>query len=119
MEDKDIEKMAKVYGIFRQPDHDSFASFTGGLRNNWVFVMAVVAIAWWIINSVTNAQNINVIQDSKIESTVKAITDLTSNVNNLTNQVQTNVRTSDAANNEIVRRLDLVQKDIDIIKSQK
>lgn len=105
--------------LFKQPDHDTFGMLTGGLRNNWPLLMALFGIGWWIITSVSASQNINVVQDGKIEATAKAVSELTINVTSLANQFQTNVRANDTANNEILRRLDLVQKDIDIIKTQK
>ncbi len=103
----------------KQRDRDSFASFTGGLRNNWIFVIALFGVGFWIVTNVNESKNLNTIQDGKIESTVRAIEVLTQNMNDLTTESRANVRSNDNTNSEILRRLDLVQKDIDFIKQQK
>lgn len=119
MNDADLQKFRQMKEMFSQHDSDSFASFTGGLRSNWYFVMAIFAVGFWIVTNVNDSKNTNIIQDGKIDGNAKAVEILTTNVTTLTTEMHTNQREADGVNSEIIRRLDLLQKDVDTLKSTK
>lgn len=87
-------------------DKDSFASFTNGLRQNWTFVLALFAVGFWIVQSVFAINAINATQTKDIEANSKAI-----------DEIRAAIDRQDQSNAEIIRRLDNVQKDIEIIKA--
>lgn len=118
MKDSDFEKYQKMSNLFKTTDHDSFAALTGGLKNNWVLLMAIFAIGGWVVTNLNDTKNVNVLQDSRIESNEKAVEAIGISVTTLTNEMRNNVNINNSTNNEILRRLDLVQKDIEIIKEK-
>lgn len=93
-------------------DRDSFATFTGGLRENWVFVMALFAIGIWGTNQLSDINAVNITQQNQIDQNIKQLEVLTTAFN-------ASQQAANTSSNEIVRRLDNMQKDIEIIKASK
>lgn len=87
-------------------DKDSFASFTGGLRQNWVFVMAIVATGLWFVNSIADGRSTDMAQQNDIDAATAAIVEIKATLDSF-----------ESGNTEILRRLDAVQKDIEFIKN--
>ncbi len=87
MNENDIQKLADCLtkNLPRQ-DHDSFASFTNGLRSNWVFVLAIVYGAMWLFNNFTGQVRVNEQQDFKIDSVIDSVTNLANVVESITNR---------------------------------
>ncbi|MBL0320487.1 MAG: hypothetical protein IPP74_14525 [Alphaproteobacteria bacterium] len=103
MSEEDIKKLATA---LKGGDRDSFASFTSGLRTNWVFIIAVAGVAMWVFNSFSAVDAVNVQQDAQIQAITVSITQLTANVVALTAK-------SEADN----QNQNLIQQDIALIKA--
>lgn len=127
IDDKTLEAIREINRMMQGPpappiqmhDRDSFASFTSGLRNNWMFVMAMVAVMMWGFNKLSTIDSINVDQDRRISTNAQDIAALTGNISNLTSAVDTKFDNLSNTNNDVIRRLDSLQKDIDVIKGNK
>lgn len=97
--------------VVQVKDRDSFASFTTGLKDNWVFLMALFGFGMWLLTNIFQINTTNLSQD-------KNITTLELNQQQITTTVNTFVTDQNASNAEIVRKLDSLQKDIDIISGK-
>jgi hypothetical protein len=84
--------------------HDPFE----GLRNNWMFVTALAAVAFWLTQNIFDIKTVNTTQTGDI-------TENKARIEKLEESIEDNRQTS----SEIIRRLDAVQKDIEVIKTQK
>lgn len=109
MSEEDIKKLAAA---LKGGDRDSFASFTSGLRSNWVFIIAVFAMATWIFNSFTGQTTTNLQQDARIDTLTSNVAQLTSTVGGLASQVDGDNKTQ----NEIQQDIALIKADINTIK---
>lgn len=89
-------------------DRDSFASFTSGLRDNWPFLMALFAVGFWVVTNIMQINNINISQDGKIDSNA-------SDIKSLSTDFKTFTDGQSSSNSEVIRRLDSLQKDINIL----
>lgn len=101
-----------------QKDHDSFADFTSGLRQNWVFVIALFSVGFWLISNTFETQNINQQQDNRIESNAAAIVNINKSFEGFQVDTRAAFQNVGDTNNEIIRRLDALQKDIEVIKTK-
>lgn len=108
LEAPDIEAIKAL--LVNRPG-DSFASFTSDLRKNWMFIMALFAVGFWIVTNVLQINSINLTQDRDIKMN-------TTDIRDLTNTLDTWQQDQNTSNAEIVRKLDSLQKDIDILSGK-
>lgn len=109
MSEAELKNLIKA---LKTNDHDSFASFTQGLRSNWVFLIAVVGIAMWVFNNFGNLGTTNLQQDAKIEALASSLSQLTAAVSTLSLQVG-----KDNENQaQIQQDIALIKADIIVIK---
>lgn len=101
----------------RTEDKDSFASFTGGLRNNWMFVIATFTFVAWLINSNSNIRTVNLTQDTQIAQSAQAIVNLNNDYQTNKNKVESKFEQTDGVSAEILLKLTSIQKDIDSIRA--
>lgn len=102
----------------RSTDKDSFATFTGGLRQNWVFVLALFGVGFWIITNVLDNKSIDASQDASIQANAQAIINLNETFEDRKVVVDQKLDDTNNTSNEIIRKLDAVAKDIEIIKGK-
>ena len=112
------QHVGEVVPVAPVKDRDSFASFTGGLRENWVFVVALFSVGFWLISNTFQIQNVNEQQDTRIESNAAAIINLNKEFESFEEDTGNAFEANDVINNEIIRRLDALQKDIEVIKGK-
>lgn len=112
------QNMGEVVPVHPAKDRDSFAEFTGGLRQNWVFVIALFSIGFWLISNTFEIQNQNQQQDTRIESAETAIVNLNKQYEGLRDDTGDGFEAVNTTSNEIIRRLDALQKDIEVIKGK-
>jgi exonuclease VII small subunit len=98
-------------------DRDSFATFTGGLRENWIFVGAVFAAAMWLFNGQSDARNVDTIQQTAIDANAAQITALESKLDDLEQSLNDKFDEAADLNAEVIRRLDSVQREVEIINA--
>lgn len=111
MTDDEIKKLAQA---LKGADHDSFATFRGGLRENWPFVMAVVGLAVWLFTNFSGQTTLNLQQDAKIDTLTTNMASLTLTVESLANQ-----QDSDNENqSKIQQDIALIKADINTIKER-
>lgn len=103
MTDEEIKKLAQA---LKAGDKDSFASFTSGLRSNWVFIIGIFALATWVFNNFTGQTTTNLQQDARIDALTSNVSQLTSTVASLATRVD--------GGNETLNRL---QQDVAVIKA--
>lgn len=92
-------------------DSDSFADLTSGLRKNWIFLGALAVGAMWVIGGINTASSINQTQETKIAETAQAIINLNKSFDEFKGVTDNNY-------NELIRRMDSFQKDIEFIKTK-
>lgn len=97
---------------------DTFSEFTSGLRNNWVFVIAVIGFSLWLLNSINGVQNINTFQDAQIKTNIADISQNATNIDQLNKNITTLNQSQITNYNELVRRLDSLQSSIDALKEK-
>lgn len=90
-----------------QVQKDSFDTFTGGLSKGWPFILAMCSIAFWLIQSIIGINSTLQQHDTRITQNVEAIKSIDS-------KLDANV----VSNNDIIRRLDNLQKDVEILKAK-
>lgn len=112
------QNMGEIVPVHPAKDRDSFAEFTGGLRQNWVFVIALFSIGFWLISNTFEIQNQNQQQDTRIESTETAILNLNKQFETFEQETGNSLEATSVINNEIIRKLDALQKDIEVIKGK-
>lgn len=100
-------------------DRDSFASFIGGLRENWVFVLAMMGAFFWLNTHINSNIQTNSQQDTHIQSLIETVQQLTENMGVLNEKVDTVTSGQNVVNNEIIRRLDALQTTVEFIKANK
>lgn len=88
-------------------DRDSFANLTGGLRQNWPLILALFGFGMWLMNAINDSQTTNLNQQNEIDRNTAAIQELKSLVTD-----------GQTANAEIIRKLDNLQKDVDILNGK-
>lgn len=93
-------------------DKDSFAAFTMGLKDNWIFLMALFGFGMWLVTNVFQMNTVNLSQDKDIDSNTKNIQTLTTTFDGWRTD-------QNSSNAEIVRKLDSLQKDIDVLSGKK
>lgn len=110
------QHMGEVVPVQSAPPRDSFAVFTDGLRNNWVFVMAVLAVGMWMFNSINDQKSANAFQDVQIKTNIEDISQNAADIEQLDKNITTLNQTQVSSYNELVRRLDSLQASIDALK---
>ena len=90
-----------------QVDKDSFASFTSGVAKGWPFFLAMASIAFWLIQSIFGINSTLAQHDSRIMQSAEAVKGIEAKID-----IQT------ISGNEIIRRLDNLQKDLEILKGK-
>lgn len=111
MTQEDIQEIVKA---LKKGDQDSFATFTSGLRNNWVFLIAMVGVAMWIFNQFNLNSSTDQRQDFEIQKTSENVAALVDTIDNLAT-AQTN---SSILSNQIQQDIALIKLDIAQIKEQ-
>lgn len=111
MNDMDIQKIAIA---LKGSDHDSFATFTSGLRNNWVFLIAIMGVAMWVFNNFSGQTATNLQQDAKIEALTANMGQLTATVSTLAAQVEGESKNQ----SQIQQDIALIKADINTIKER-
>lgn len=96
---------------------DTFSIFTGGLRDNWPFVLAVVGVSLWLINSNNEQKNINAFQDVQIKTNAEDIAALTVSISQVNTGLQTSNTNHLNSYNELIRKIDGLQAAIEALKS--
>lgn len=100
------------------PDKDSFSAFTSGLRDNWIFVMAIFAFSLWLLQNINTVTATNDFQTTQIETNIQEITQAQADIDQNEKNIQT-VNSSQISNyNDLVRRLDQLQSSIDSVKNE-
>lgn len=89
-----------------QVDKDSFSAFTGGLSKGWPFILTVGSIGFWMVQSIYGINSTLTQHDARITQNAEAI-----------KAIDMKLDTFTVSNNEIIRRLDNMQKDLDILKT--
>lgn len=118
----DIEtlKLAKeLLGGKKPEDRDTFATFTGGLRENWIFVMAVMGVFFWVNTQINSNIQTDARQDTHIQSLIETVQQLTENMGVLNGKVDSTVDAQSVTNSEIIRKLDALQTTVEFIKANK
>lgn len=97
-------------------DKDSFSTFTSGLRDNWIFVMAIFAFSLWLLQNINTVTATNDFQTTQIETNIEDISQAQADIDQNEKNIQT-VNASQITNyNDVVRRLDQLQTSIDAVK---
>lgn len=109
MNDQDIQKLALA---LKGGDKDSFAMFRGGLKDNWIFLVAVVAGITWLFNNFNSGSEINLRQDSDIKSLTSNLAELTVTVGALADQVDKD----NDGQTQMQQDIALIKADINTIK---
>lgn len=110
--------MGEVVPVGRQNrNEDSFSVFTEGLRSNWVFVVALVAVGMWVVNGLNDQRSVNAFQDVQIKANVADITKNAADIEQLDKNLSALNQSQVANYNELVRRLDSLQASIDALKN--
>jgi hypothetical protein len=100
------------------PDKDSFTTFTSGLRDNWIFVMAIFAFSLWLLQNMNAVSATNDYQDRQIQTNVEDIAQAQLDIDQNEKNIQT-VNSSQITNyNDLVRRLDQLQASVDSVKKE-
>ena len=115
---KNFKALREIFTEEKKRDQDSFATFSSGLRNNWIFVLALFAVGWWVVTNTNESKNINSNQDQALLVIEKSIETLGTDLISLRKEMSDNSKANVETNNEILRRLDLLQKDIEIVKTK-
>lgn len=105
-------ELKNLISALKANDHDSFATFRGGLRENWPFFIAIVGVAMWVFNSFGNQVTTNLQQDARIDVLTNSLTQLTNTVSNLSLQVEKDNDTK----TQIQQDIALIKADIIVIK---
>lgn len=90
-----------------QVDKDSFSSFTGGLQKGWPFILAISSIVFWLMQSIFGINSTLIAHDTRITNNTGKIIAIENKLDSI-----------DVASNEIIRRLDNLQKDLEILKQK-
>jgi len=112
------QRMGEVVPVHNNTQKDTFSIFTDGLRSNWIFVMALVAVGMWLINGSNEQRSVNAFQDVQLKTTVEDIAQANSDIDQNTKNIQTLNATQVTNYNDIVRRMDALQNAVDGLKSQ-
>lgn len=88
-------------------DHDSFASTRNALKENWIFLAALFGAGMWILNAINTGQTTDINQQNEINRNTAAISEL-----------KQFVLAGQTANQEIIRKLDILQRDVDILNGK-
>jgi hypothetical protein len=100
------------------PDKDSFSTFTSGLRDNWIFVMAIFAFSLWLLQNINTVTATNNYQDTQIKTNIEDISQAQADIEQNEKNIQT-VNSSQITNyNDVIRRLDQLQASIDSVKKE-
>lgn len=99
-------------------DNDSFSEVVGGVRSNWMIIMAAFSVCFWLISNTFEIKNTNNAQDSRISSNETAIVNLNKDYKDFQVKTESNFEAQSNVNGEILRTLQSVQKDIEFIKTK-
>lgn len=86
---------------------DSFESLTSGAMKGWPFIMFVLVIGYTVVTNFNTITSTNENQDQRIQQNAEAIRSIEGKLDDAT-----------TASNEIIRRLDNLQKDLELLKSK-
>lgn len=121
-----IANLQKLAPLFQMPaataavhEKDSFSSFVGGVRQNWIFIAAMISVLFWGFNQLSAIDTVNADQDRRITTSAQDLATLTNTMSEFIKTVDNKFDTQGDNMNEIIRRLDSLQKDVDIIKGDK
>lgn len=112
------QHMGQVVPVTSPPDKDSFTTFTSGLRDNWIFVMAIFAFSLWLLQNINTVTAKNDYQDTQIETNIQDIEQAHVDIQQMEKNVQTLDNVQTANYNDVVRKLDQLQASIDAIKKE-
>lgn len=113
------DHVGQIVPLHRQtPDKDSFSVFTSGLRENWIFVMAIFAFSLWLLQNINTVTATNDSQDRQIQTNVADISQLQVDLDQTEKNIQTLNNIQTANYNDLVRRLDSLQSSIDAVKKE-
>ena len=90
---------------------DSFEVLTGGILKGWPFITMLVGSVLWISQSIFSINSTLQAHDTRIianTAAIKAVED----------RADSQAVAQNASNNDVVRRLDNLQKDVDILKTK-
>lgn len=111
------QHMGQVVPVTSQ-NKDSFSTFTSGLRDNWIFVMAIFAFSLWLLQNINTVTAKNDYQDTQIETNIQDIEQAHVDIQQMEKNVQTLDNVQTANYNDVVRRLDQLQASIDAVKKE-
>lgn len=128
LDQKTIDALKSLAPIFQVPpppvtgqvkDADSFASLTTNVRNNWPIILALASLLFWGFNLLSNINAVNADQDRRITTNAQDIGKLADTVADYARTTDTRLDNASSNDNDIIRRLDSLAKDIEIIKGNK
>lgn len=108
------EDLEKVQFMIRNQDHDSFAVFRSGLKDNWIFLTALVATGLWIFNQFGVLDAVNSRQDFELETAKQERIDLDSNQEMIVERLEK----ADDFQTELTNSILLIERDIGDIKNK-
>lgn len=86
---------------------DSFEILTGGILRGWPLITGILALAAFLFN-----------MNSAIQAHEANITANTHAIQQIETKLDSQATVNNTNNNEVVRRLDNLQKDVDILKTK-
>ena len=111
---QDIAAITQAIHIDRK---DTFSIFTGGLRENWIFIAAIFSVGWWLVTGINEQKNVNVFQDAQIKTNAEDIAAVTASIGQLNTSLQTSNTNNLNSYNELIRKIDGLQAAIDTLRS--
>jgi len=122
----DLETLKVMRELFQKPDQhmgqvvpvqttdkDSFEVFRGGLKDNWIFVMALIGCAMFVFNSINDGKSVDAFQNVQIETNIEDIAQANADIEQNTKNIQTLNQTQVANYNDIIIRLNALQASFD------
>lgn len=110
------QHMGEIVPVHGQ-DKDSFASFRGGLKDNWIFIGAVFALGMFVFNNLNDGKATDIAQDNKIEANAILIQENSKAIDQLTQNLQSTNTNYITGYNEIIRKIDSIQTAVDTLKA--
>lgn len=120
MENISLEQIKAIKEVMDpRQNRDSFTQFTGGLRENWIFLVALFTGFMFLVTSQYENKNIDAFQTKQIESNIGDIAQLQADVLQNDKNIQTlNLQSIESAN-KLENKVDSIQQTLDqFIKSR-